>query len=124
MFHLGGVFFLTAVINATLDVKPRARILAMMTVSDSCCNQVIALSYNTEGIDSQLEEKFRDVAKECRDSAHAVLQSGNDEAAGPSDALLDGGEGKRRSLRKWLGRWKQRMVGNPQVVHGVNKFSD
>jgi hypothetical protein len=76
----------------------------MMTVSDSCCNHAITLAQNTEGIDSQLEGKFREIAKECHDTAHAALQSGNGEASGLSDALLDGGnyevdlQGERRRM--------------------------
>ena len=79
MFHMGGVYFLTAVINATvstplchylgLDVKPRARILAMVNFSDSCCQHVISLAQNSDGGESALVDKAKEISKTCHKTA-------------------------------------------------------
>ena len=55
------LYSLTAVMNATmctrlchylkLDVKPRARILALVTASDACCQHVISLALISEVIE-------------------------------------------------------------------------
>jgi NhaP-type Na+/H+ or K+/H+ antiporter len=79
MFHMGGVYFLTAVINATLstplchylglDVKPRARILAMVNVSDACCQHVISLAQNSDGRENALVDKAKEISKICHKTA-------------------------------------------------------
>jgi len=114
MFHMGGVYFLTAIINATLslplvqylklDAKPRVRILAMTSVSDACQKHVIALAKNSQGIGSAVEAKAREMSMRCHEAARGVSHTGDGGATGLGGALLEAGDyevdldGERRRM--------------------------
>ena len=79
LFLKRGVYFLTVVINATvsthlchylgLDVKPRARILAMVNFSDACSQHVSSLAQNSEGRESPFVDKAKEISKICHKTA-------------------------------------------------------
>ena len=76
---MGGVYFLTAVINATvstplchylgLDVKPRARIIAMVNLSDACCQRVISFAQNSDGRENAPVDKAKEISMICHKTA-------------------------------------------------------
>jgi NhaP-type Na+/H+ or K+/H+ antiporter len=112
MFHMGGVYFLTAIINATLslplveylklDAKPRARILAMTSIADACHKHVIALAENSDGTQSAVQAKAREISVSCHKLARSVSKNGG--ATGVGEALLEAGDyevdldGERRRM--------------------------
>ena len=106
MLHMGGVYFLTAIINASvslpltqflkLDAKLRARFLAMVRLSDECSKHVCALAENNENRDSTLAEAGKEISTRCRDAARAVLLKGElgDPEAGDAEVDLEGERGR------------------------------
>jgi NhaP-type Na+/H+ or K+/H+ antiporter len=106
MFHMGGVYFLTAIINASvslpltqllkLDAKPRARLLAMVRLSDECSKHVCALAENNENRDITLAETGKEISTRSRDAARAVLVKGElgDPEAGDAEVDLEGERGR------------------------------
>jgi len=117
MFHMGGVYFLTTIINATLstplvqylklDAKPRARLLAMVEVSDECCQQAAALVQDSQGAESRAAAEAKEVSANChatvRDTVHA--QAGGPATGLEASLLLEAGghqdvdwEGERRRV--------------------------
>ena len=65
-----------------LDVRPRARILAIVNVSDACCQHIVALGQNSES-------PIVDTAKEISMRCHKTASLGKAEA-GDSEVDLDG----------------------------------
>jgi len=107
MFHMGGVYFLTTVINATLssplvqylklDAKPRARILAMTEVSEECCRHAVQLVQKTQGAKSEAAVKAEEIAARCQGMARDATRTGASAtaaaaAAGLREALLEAGD--------------------------------
>jgi hypothetical protein len=107
------VYFLTAIINATLslplveylklDAKPRARILAMTSMADACHKHVSALAENSDGPQSAVLASAREISVSCHKIARSV--SWNEGGApGAREALLEAGdyevdlEGERRRM--------------------------
>ena len=88
MFHMGGVYFLTAVTNATvstpvchylkLDVQPRARILAMVNLSDACCQHVISHAQNSDGRESPIVDQAKEISRICHKTAGLGESDGTD----------------------------------------------
>jgi len=134
MFHMGGVYFLTTVINATfssplvqylkLDAKPRARILAMTEVSDECCRHAADLVRKAQGAKSEAAAKAEELAATCRGLAGNATQTGTTAAAaGLAEALLEAGDyevdldGERRRVlevctRRYCAYFEAGMIGN------------
>jgi len=110
VFHMGGMYLLTTVINATLssplvqylklDSKPRARILAMTEVSDECCRHATDLVRRAQGEESEAAAKAEEVVATCSEAAGNVSQTGTTAAA----ADLDGE--RRRVLQVCIRRYR------------------
>ena len=122
MFHMGGVYFLTAIINATLslplveylrlDAKPHARILAMTSIADACHKHVVALAEKSDGPHSVVQATAKEISASCHKIARTSSQNqlertstpDNRGATGFRDALLEVGdyevdlEGERRRM--------------------------
>jgi len=136
MFHMGGVYFLTTVINATLssslvqylklDAKPRARILAMTEVSEECCRRAVQLVQKTQGAKSEAAVKAGEIAARCHMVACDATRNGTSAAvtaAGLAEALLEAGDyevdldGERRRVleictRRYRACFEAGMISN------------
>merc|ERR1712135_128236 len=122
MFHMGGVYFLTAIINATLslplvqylklDAKPHARILAMTSIADACHKHVVALAEKSDSPHSVVQATAKEISASCHKIARTSSQNqlertstpDNRGATGFREALLEVGdyevdlEGERRRM--------------------------
>eukprot|EP00931_Biecheleriopsis_adriatica_P007107 TRINITY_DN108421_c0_g1_i1.p1 TRINITY_DN108421_c0_g1~~TRINITY_DN108421_c0_g1_i1.p1 ORF type:complete len:715 (-),score=130.41 TRINITY_DN108421_c0_g1_i1:20-1843(-) len=132
MFHMGGVYFLTTVINATLsshlvqylklDAKPGARMLAMLAVSDECCQHVAALAHRSKAVESAA--KVREISERYRQTAQNAMKANCDNATCLGDSLLEAGscqvdlEGERRRVleictKRYRAYFEAGMISRP-----------